>query len=79
MELSQLGIMVFGCPSIWLVGRKEAWRKWGYALGLCSMPFWFYTTYTNEQWGIFILSFWYLYAWGQGVYNFIIFPVKGAQ
>lgn len=75
MEFTQIGIMVFGAPSIWLISRKEDWRKWGYVLGLCSMPFWFYTTCINRQWGIFILSFAYLYAWIQGIYNFIWLPM----
>ena len=76
MSFAQIGIMIFGCSAIWLVGRREDWRKWGYALGLCSQPFWFYTAYTHAQWGILILSLWYTYSWAQGAYNFIYIPFK---
>jgi hypothetical protein len=76
VEWAQIGIMVFGCSAIWIVGRKEHWRKWGYAFGMCSQPFWFYTAYAHEQWGILILSLWYTYSWGQGIYNFILYPTK---
>ena len=33
-----------------------------------SQPFWYYTTWVNEQWGIFILSGFYTYAWLTGIY-----------
>ena len=72
MQLSQIGIMLFGCSAVWLVGRKEHWRRWGYIAGLLGQPFWFYTTIQAEQWGIVILCFWYTYAWAQGAYNFWI-------
>jgi hypothetical protein len=72
MELPQIGIVLFGCSAIWLVGRKENWQRWGYVLGLCSQPFWFWTSWAHGQWGIFFLSLWYTYAWGQGFYNYWI-------
>lgn len=65
-------IFLFSASAIWLVGRKESWRKWGYVCGLCAQPFWFYSTYQNEQWAIMALCVWYTYAWSMGVYNFII-------
>ena len=70
--IAQVGIGIFGCSAIWLVGRKESWRKWGYLLGLCGQPFWIYTTVTHQQWGILALSVWYAYSWAQGVWNYII-------
>jgi len=72
MELSQIGILIFGCSAVWFVGRKENWRRWGFILGLCSQPFWLYTSIVHEQWGIAILSFWYTYSWCQGIWNFWI-------
>lgn len=70
--MEQIGIMLFGCSAIWVVGRKEKWRRWGYILGLCSQPFWFYSAYQAEQWGILCLCLWYTYSWGQGIWNFWI-------
>lgn len=68
--ISQVGITIFGCSAIWLVGRRDQkLRRWGYVAGLCSQPFWFYTTIAAEQWGIVALSIWYTYAWASGLYN----------
>lgn len=68
--ISQIWIILFGCAAVWLVGRREAWRRWGYILGLCSQPAWIYTAWQHKQWGILILSLWYAYAWSQGIYNY---------
>ena len=67
---SQIGIALFGCSAIWLVGRKEVQvRRWGYVAGLCGQPFWLYTSITAKQWGIVALCLWYTFAWGSGFYN----------
>jgi len=65
-------IMIFCCgaSAVWLVGRTESWRKWGYITGFCGGPFWLYITAINNQWGIFALSLFYSYSWGQGIYNY---------
>ena len=68
----QSWIIIFGCSAIWFVGRTEKWKRYGYILGLLSQPAWLYTSIKSNQWGIFILSLWYTYAWGQGVYNYWI-------
>ena len=68
----QIWIIILGGSAIWFVSRLEDWRKWGYVLGLLSQPAWFYTALVNKQWGILLLSVWYTYAWGSGVYNFWI-------
>lgn len=68
--IAQIGLTIFGCAAIWFVGRKESWRRWGFIFGMLSQPFWFYTAWKHEQWGIFILCLWYTYSWGQGIWNF---------
>jgi hypothetical protein len=70
--ISQIVIFICGSLSIWLVGRKEHWRRWGYITGLSSQPFWYYETITNKQWILFIMCLVYTYSWAQGVYNFWI-------
>jgi nicotinamide riboside transporter PnuC len=70
--LIQIAILIFGASSIWLVSRKEQWKRWGYILGLCGQPFWFYLTITTNQWGMFILTLFYTYSWIQGIYNYWI-------
>lgn len=69
MEISQLGIMIFGCASIWLVGRKGPLQRWGYIAGLCGQPFWIYTAFQADplQWGILVVVLWYTYAWADGI------------
>jgi hypothetical protein len=69
-NISQVMIFLFGAASIWLVGRREKWRRWGYIIGLCGHPFWFYSVIMNEQWGILLLVIFNTYSWAQGVYNF---------
>ncbi|MDY6970242.1 MAG: hypothetical protein SVR08_16535 [Spirochaetota bacterium] len=75
-NISQIGIVVFGCSAIWLVGRKEHWSRWGYIIGLISQPFWFYTSIKSQQWGIVLVSCWYTYAWCQGLWNYWIKAYK---
>lgn len=69
MDFSQIGIALFGCSAVWLVGRKGPLQRWGYIAGILGQPFWFYTTIKAEQWGIVALCCWYTYAWGQGIWN----------
>lgn len=72
MDFSQLMILIFGCSAIWLVARKENWKRWGYILGLIGQPFWFYTSITNKQWAIVALTVFYTYSWVMGIYNYWI-------
>ncbi len=67
MELiSQIAIFVLGSMAIFLVANKI---KWGFVLGLLSQPFWFYTAYHNEQWGMFLLCGIYTVNWSLGIWN----------
>src|SRR5690554_3594670 len=70
MIISQIAIMILGSSAIWLVGRKEKWRRWGYIIGMASQPFWMWSAIDNDQWGILIMSFFYAYSWGQGIWNY---------
>ena len=68
--ISQIAILVFGAASILLISLKSPKKNlWGWIFGLAHEPFWFYTTFHNEQWGIFLLAIWYTYAWGNGLRN----------
>lgn len=67
--VAQLGIAVLGVGAILLVGLKSEVRKWGFVCGLCAQPFWVYTTWTHEQWGIFLLTFIYGASWINGIRN----------
>lgn len=64
--ISQAAIFVLGAGAIVLIGKKN---KWGFVLGLLSQPFWFITSYINEQWGVFMVSIIYTISWWLGIYE----------
>ena len=70
MVLDQLGIIVFGVAAIWLVGLKDPkLMRWGYVCGILSEPFWLWSTWQAEQWGIFALAIFYTVSWINGLRN----------
>lgn len=73
--IDQIGIAIFGLTAI-VLSQTGSLRfiKWAPIFGLLSQPFWFYTTYVNEQWGVFILVFFYTFAWMLGIYNYWVKP-----
>ena len=64
--IAQVGIAVLGVTAIILVAKKN---KWGFVFGLLSQPFWFITSFINEQWGIFFLTIIYSGSWLLGIYE----------
>jgi len=70
--ISQIIICACGASSVWLVARLDKWKKYGYIAGILAQPFWMYTTLSHKQYGISILSLWYSYSWGLGIYNYCI-------
>lgn len=67
--ISQIGLSILGISAIILVAKKN---KWGFVLGLLSQPFWFITSYLNQQWGVFILSIVYTFSWCFGIYEWFL-------
>ncbi len=70
MNIIQIIIFITSATAIWLVSRKEHWKRWGYIIGFIGQPFWFYDTITKNQWGIFLLTVFFAYSYGQGIYNY---------
>lgn len=68
--VSQVGVVIFGSAAIYLVTRKDKWQRWGYMLGLCSQPFFLFTTWYNWQPGVLILALWYTTQWAKGIKNY---------
>ena len=64
--VAQVGITIFGISAIILVAKKN---KWGFVMGLLSQPFWFITSFVNQQWGIFFVSIIYAGTWIYGIYE----------
>lgn len=66
--MEQLAIGLTGVVAIWLTQQKrDEWKKYACLFGLAGQPFWFYSAYQAEQWGIFALSLFYTYSWAMGV------------
>ena len=65
--MEQIAITLTGVVAIWLSqDHRIQFRKWASIFGLIGQPFWFYSAYSAEQWGIFSLCFFYTYAWFKG-------------
>lgn len=65
----QAAILVLSGAAAFLATRgTPAALAWGCALGLLGQPFWLVSSWRNRQWGIFVLSLWYLWSWGSGLW-----------
>lgn len=68
--VEQILIALTGVTAVFLSQQGNAnLKKFACLFGIAGQPFWFYSAFTNEQWGIFLLCVFYSYAWGVGVYN----------
>ncbi len=68
--IEQIAIAFTGVIAIWLSqDDKESRRKFACIFGLIGQPFWFYSAWQSEQWGIFALCFLYTYSWAKGFKN----------
>lgn len=66
--MEQFAIALTGVAAIWLSqDKRESWRRYSCVLGLIGQPFWFYSSWKAQQWGIFILSIFYTWAWIRGL------------
>lgn len=71
---SQIWMVLFSCAAIWLLGRRESWRRWGFIVGIIGQIAWFYTSICNRQWGLFLITVWWTYSYAQGIW---FYWVKG--
>jgi len=74
--ISQALLLLSGGSAIWFLSRKEDWKRWGFIIGILGQPFWLYSSYMNELWGIFLLTIFYTYSFAQGIYFYWIKPKK---
>jgi hypothetical protein len=69
--ITQFCILVFGLAAIYLTQQKnENLKKYACIFGLLSQPFFIYSTISSEQWGMFVLSVFYTFAWMIGFNNY---------
>jgi hypothetical protein len=75
MPIDQIAIAVFGATAAWLSqDSRESFRRWACIFGMIGQPFWFYSSWIAEQWGIFIVSGLYAVAWMRGVWVYWLAP-----
>lgn len=68
--IDQIVIGTCGLASVWLSqDKKENRRRYACFFGLTAQPFWFYSAYIAEQWGILFLCIPYTLGWVRGFYN----------
>jgi len=68
--LEQIAIALTGATAVWLSqDKRDSYRKWACIFGLVGQPFWFYSAWAAEQWGIFALCFLYTFSWWRGFRN----------
>jgi len=69
--MDQIIIAITGVVAIWLSqDGQERWRRYSCIFGLVGQPFWFYSSWQAQQWGIFVLSFFYTLAWLRGLHSY---------
>ena len=68
--LLQLLILLSGVVIIVLISsQRRRLRLLCYGLGLISEPLWFWTAWVHGQWGIYLMSLWYMLACAWGIWN----------
>lgn len=68
--IDQAAIALTGVVAVFLSqDGRASWRRSACVFGLAGQPFWFYATWTAEQWGIFALSFLYAASWARGFWT----------
>ena len=66
--IDQLFIGVFGVASIWLANDpRPNYRRWACVAGLIAQPAWFWSAWHAQQFGIFVLAFFYTAGWIRGI------------
>lgn len=69
--LDQIGIALTGAIAVWLSqDERECMRRFACIFGVIGQPFWFYSAYTTEQWGVFMVSILYAIAWVKGLWSY---------
>lgn len=67
--IEQIGIVVFSVTAAALTqSTNRQRRRYACLFGLASQPFWFWSSWQSESWGVFAISFVYAGIWAWGVY-----------
>ena len=66
MMVAQAAIVFFSGLSIWAFSGKR--YRLGFLSGLCGQPFWFFTSFHDGQWGVFLVSIWFTLNHARGLW-----------
>jgi hypothetical protein len=67
--LLQVSIAILSLLAIAMISSTGPLHRWGFVIGLISQPLWLLATWRARQWGMFVLSIFYLVVWIQGIAN----------
>jgi hypothetical protein len=65
----QIAIAVLSLTAITMVSSTGPLHRWGFVVGLISQPLWLVATWRARQWGMLVLSMFYVIVWIQGIAN----------
>lgn len=69
-NLIQLAIVSLSGLAIWLAtGDTKREKMTGASVGVIAQVFWIIDTVKHDQWGMVMLSFWYLFVFLRILYN----------
>lgn len=78
MPIDQLAIMLTGVSAAWILnGPEGGYRRYACLIGLAGQPFWFWSTWSHGQWGMFIVTAGFTLAYLRGVWLTWIRPRIG--
>ena len=78
MELQKIDVIcqivtpILSMTTVYLLTRKDEIKNYGYLVGLCSQPFWLFTTAYHGQPGLFIAACFFTIRWSIGIKNHLI-------
>jgi hypothetical protein len=67
-EALQIATVVSSLTVSWLFSKKET-AKWGYLLGLLTLPLWIILEFYYKQWFYLVVNPLYIYLWARGLRN----------
>lgn len=80
MFVCQTVIAGLGIPAIFMSqSTNDLVRRCACLVAFAAQPFWFLMAYHTQAWGVFIMSFFYSFAWAKGIWNFWIKPYLQRQ
>lgn len=69
--LDQMLIAVTTIPAVFLSqSSRVGLQRWACLFGLAGEPFWFYSSYQTQSWGVFAVAIAVTFGWLMGFRNF---------